>query len=333
MSMYVRAMLAVCCAVGLTAILAGCGGGGGGTTTSTSSSATSYTAAATAGELLTYTLDTSALTYSYTITDSQFGLNGKTASGTLVRNSDGTYTPSGITGARIAVLPNGLLLGAIRENINGTTKTIPVLGMSTPVSNLSEAAGLYNFVQRSCVGSNCFSAYGTYRINANGTWESCESGDLASGCAAGAKNGTFNSLGNGKWQVMHGVTNIGTAIAFSSGGQNVVILDLKDTRNPGFGVGILVGSSRQTMDFNLTNGTWAFSASDGNWGIIGASGSTLTCQMLNGRDCSGVITFSSNAPWEGMATRTGVGYGLLAGTGVYLFGTAGGYFEMGIKIN
>jgi hypothetical protein len=79
--------------VALAASLASCGGGGGG---GASSAATQYTSVAMAGELLTYTVDPVALTYSYTITESQFGLDGKSASGTLVRNFDGSYTPSGI---------------------------------------------------------------------------------------------------------------------------------------------------------------------------------------------------------------------------------------------
>src|ERR1043166_3401294 len=85
----------------LSASLASCGGGGD------SSSATQYTSVAMAGELLTYSIDPVALTYSYTITESQFGLTGKTGSGTLVRNFDGSYSPSGVPNARLVILPNG----------------------------------------------------------------------------------------------------------------------------------------------------------------------------------------------------------------------------------
>ena len=103
-------------------LLSACGGGGGSTpaasTTSTSATATatSFTTVAMAGELLTYTVDTTKLTYSYTITASQYGLTGKSGSGTLTLNSDGTYSPSGITNAKVVVLPNGLLLGAIPDS-------------------------------------------------------------------------------------------------------------------------------------------------------------------------------------------------------------------------
>ena len=50
--------------VALGPLLASCGGGG------TSSAATQYTSVAMAGELLSYTIDPVALTYSYTITES-----------------------------------------------------------------------------------------------------------------------------------------------------------------------------------------------------------------------------------------------------------------------
>ena len=79
---------------------------------------TNFTAVAMAGEVLTYSLDATNLTYSYTITDSQFGLAGKTGSGTLVKNSDGTYSPAGISNAKVIVLPNGLLLAWISTRPN-----------------------------------------------------------------------------------------------------------------------------------------------------------------------------------------------------------------------
>src|SRR5262245_16621059 len=62
----------------LGAVLSSCGGGD-----SNPSTPTQYTSVAMAGELVTYSVDTVALTYSYTITESQFGLEGKTGSGTL----------------------------------------------------------------------------------------------------------------------------------------------------------------------------------------------------------------------------------------------------------
>ncbi len=172
------------------------------------------------------------MTYSYMITESQYGLTGATGSGTLTLNSDGTYAMSGIPGVKMAVLPNGLLLAAIHATINGTARTIPVIGIHNPVTTLASAAGAYNFVQRSCLAGVCGSAYGSFMLNADGTWNSCAAGDVTSAtpnCTFQA-SGTANSLGNGKWQVMQGGVDMGTVLAFGSGGQNVMVMDLKDTR-------------------------------------------------------------------------------------------------------
>ena len=73
-------------------LLSGCEGGGD----SSPAVPALTTSVAMAGELLDYTLDTTNLTYSYTITESQFGLAGKTGSGTLVRHADGSRMKAGL---------------------------------------------------------------------------------------------------------------------------------------------------------------------------------------------------------------------------------------------
>jgi hypothetical protein len=99
--------------------LVGCGGGGGGGDTGNPPvTAVTYQAVATAGELVSYSVDTTALTYSYRIVESAYGKTGATGSGQLTRNADGTYTPSGFQG-KVAVLDNGLLVGQIYEDLDG----------------------------------------------------------------------------------------------------------------------------------------------------------------------------------------------------------------------
>ena len=294
---------------------------------------TNFTAVAMAGEVLTYSLDATNLTYSYTITDSQFGLGGKTGSGTLVKNTDGTYSPVEISNAKIAILPNGLLLGAIRETINGVLTTIPIFGISNPVSDLASGVGTYNFVQRSCLSGTCTSYYGTFAINSDATWTSCPSGNLITGCAGSTNTGTLNSLGAGKWQVLSGATEIGTAVVLNSSGQNVVMLDLKDTRAGGFGVGLLVGSLQQAIDSTKTDGTWVSASTAGQWGTFTASGNKISFSTMNGIPSTVTNTLTFDSPWTGMGTTATGGHGLLAGTGVYLYENAGGYAELGVKIN
>ena len=294
---------------------------------------TTFAAVAMAGELLTYSLDATNLTYSYTITDSQFGLNGKSGSGTLVKNSDGTYSPAGISNAKVVVLPNGLLLGAIRETIGGVLTTIPIYGISNPVSDLASGAGTYNFVQRSCLSGTCTSYYGTFAIKSDATWTSCPSGNLNTGCPGSTNSGTLNSLGAGRWQVLSGGTDIGTAVVLNSSGQNVVILDLKDSRTGGFGVGLLVGSLQQAIDTTKTDGTWLSASSTGQWGVFTATGGKINFLTINGTSSTATNTLTFDSPWIGMGTTASGGHGLLAGTGVYAYENSGGYAELGVKIN
>ena len=313
--------------VALGVSLASCGGGG------TSSAATQYTSVAMAGELLSYTIDPVALTYSYTITESQFGLTGKTASGTLVRNPDGSYSPSGIPNARIVILPNGLLLGAVRERFGSAVVTVPIIGLSNPVSSVASLSATYNYMHRGCLAAVCATDTGTFAIAANGTWASCPSGNLGAGaCPSGGRTGAMVSLGNGLFQVMEGTTNVGTAIGFNSAGQNVLVIDLKDLRVGGLGIGVVVGSQQATLTPAQTDGTWIAGTSAGNWAVFTASGTTITVTNFDGVPVNALGSFTANAPWQGMATTNAGGRGFLAGNGVYVLETANGYAELGVKL-
>jgi len=323
----------------LPLLLSACGGGGSSSATPPpASTAVTYSSSAAVGELLDYTIDTRQMTYSYTITESQYGLMGATGSGMLTLNSDGTYAMSGISGAKLVVLPNGLLLAAIHVTINGTGRTIPVIGIHNPVTTLASAAGAYNFVQRSCLAGICASYYGTFILNADGTWNSCAGGDVnaaAPSCTFRA-SGTANSLGNGKWQVMQGGVDMGTVLAFASGGQNVMIMDLKDTRTSnGFGVGMLVGSSEQSVSSAQTDGTWVAMGTDGSVTEFTASGTTMNF-MMGGMMGSTTGMMAMNSPWTGFVTPSvnGVtgGEAVMAGSGVYVYENSG-YAQVGMKIH
>ncbi|HEU5297769.1 MAG TPA: hypothetical protein VFU71_23540 [Burkholderiaceae bacterium] len=312
------------------ALLASCGGGGG-----SSNSATQYTSVAMAGELLTYTIDPVALTYSYTITESQFGLQGKTGSGTLVRNLDGSYSPSGIPNARIVILPNGLLLGAVRERFGTAVVTVPIIGLSNPVSTVSALAASYNFMHRGCLAAACVTDIGTFVIAGNSTWSSCPGANLGAGpCPAGGRSGTLVSLGNGLFQVMEGTANVGTAIGFNSAGQNVLLIDLKDLRVDGLGVGLVVGAQQATLTSAQTDGTWIAGTSSGHWAVFTASGTKITITSIDGIAINNPQPFdiSINSPWQGIASTAAGGMGFLAGNGVYVLETGNGYAELGIKL-
>lgn len=321
-----RAVAAILACV--TLVIASCGGGG-----SSESSGTTYSSVAMAGELIDYTIDTANLTYSYTIVESQFGLTGRTGSGTLTRNGDGSYSPSGIPNARIVVLPNGLLVGAVRERFGASVITVPIIGLNNPVTTTTELAATYNYMHRACLAAVCAGNHGTFAIAANGTWSSCPAANLGAGtCPANGRTGTLNSLGGGRWQVMEGAANVGTAIGFKSAGQNVLLIDLKDLRAGGLGVGIVVGAQQAPIDTAQTDGVWVAGSSSGNWAAFTATGTTINVTLLDGVPVNATTSFTPNSPWTGLATTAAGGVGFLAGTGVYVLETANGYAELGVKI-
>lgn len=127
--------------------------------------------------------------------------------------------------------------------------------------------------------------------------------------------------------MLQNAQNIGAAIIFASGSQNVVILDLVDTRALGFGVGILVGASQQPLQFSTTNGTWFVANIRGEFTVLTASAGQVTSASGNL-----ISVFTPNVPWTGMGTTNTGGHGFLAGTGVYAYENSGGYAEVGVKI-
>jgi hypothetical protein len=324
-------LVAAAAALGLL-VVASCGGGG------SSSNPTTYASVAMAGELIDYTLDPTALTYSYTIVESQFGLTGRTGSGTLTRNADGTYTPSGVPNARIAILPNGLLLGAVRENIGAGAVTIPIVGLANPVTTGAAMNGTYNYLHRGCLAPVCATDTGTFVVTASAssvTWTSCPDTNLAAGgCLSGGRSGTMSHLGGGRWRVDENgaALPVGTAIAFASAGQNVLLIDLKDLRPGGLGIGMVVGAQQATMTSAQTDGTWIAGTSLGHWAVFDTAGPNITVKLIDGIPVNIPGTFTMNQPWTGMATTNGGGTGFLAGSGVYVLETGSGHAELGIKI-
>lgn len=335
-------------------LLAGCNSGassavtytsGGGTPSTSSppaSSAVTYTSSAGAGELLTYTLDTTNLTYSYRITNSSYGLQGVSGSGTLTANGKGTYTPVGMPNVRVLPTPNGMLVGAVKLTINGTQQVVPLIGVQHPVTTFAAIAGDYNYVGGGCTDSsrtNCSAAYGTVHIDSNGTWASCTLADYTVdpvNCSGNPRyTGTLNSLGNGEWQVLlsSGV-QVGTGIGFQApNGQKVWILDLSQpTAKGGLGLGLDVGSTRVAMGQTVAQGTWVYAgatASGGYAGSLTVTGTSYSFGQFGGSPF-GPFTLTFNAPWAGFATSTNGAVALLAGTGVYAAENIGA-MEVGLR--
>jgi hypothetical protein len=338
--------------------LVSCGGGGGGsssasTTTTTAPASTgvsgTYTASASAGEVLSYTVDTDKLTYSYTILYSAYGLEGKTGSGTLTKNSDGSFTPSESPNSKVYALPNGLLMGAVKMTIQGNVVHVPIMGVQNPITNLASLAGTYNYISNSCTAkafgnpayNGCGTNYGTLKITASGTYYQCTQVNItasancySSGTGRGSQ-GTLTAIGSGLFKyIKAGTTTPNYFLAFTaSNGENVVIGDLNDPVE--YGYGQFVGSTQPASD--LTNEQWS-SQAKGTWyyhdiyadanrptaSAVLSSGAHVVSSgggFTNPDGTSGTIQI--NSPWTGFVSTSQsgaiTGTSLLAGTGVYVW--------------
>ena len=336
-------------------LISGCGGGGGGASVITPNP-TTFSGSASAGELVTYTMDTNSSTYSYTIVESQYGLTGHTGSGTLISNGDGSYMLSGIPNSKAVILQNGMLVAAIRDTFSGVTRTVTVFGVSNPLTTLAAAAATYNFESYQCATlGGCatvpaVTSYGTFQINSNGTWVSCDQANYATApgaCVGGSQTGTLVNLGAGKWRVLNGAAGVvGTALAYTAAnGQNVMLIDLHDPTY--FGYGIVVGSSQAAVGASDLNGIWIsgmFGELNGAPAIgydlatvTGGNTVAVTNEVVNGVAIANSInTFSLNNPWNGMIQNTlGGSPSLFAGTGMVAHsatGAAGSLIGIGFKI-
>jgi hypothetical protein len=314
----------------LVGVLSGCGGGGspesGGTGNSNPlMAATTYQAVATAGELISYTVDTTALTYSYRVVESAYGKTGATGAGTLTRNLDGTYTPSGFQG-KVAVLENGLLMGQIYEDMNndGLKDIVPVIGISNPIPSLTDAAGIYNFISNQCNNLFCEAAYGTVKVNSNGTWITCTGGNLAAttyNCQASA-SGSISSFSDGRARLLYNGAIAGSLLIFrdSSSGQKVILLDLNGATALGRGG---VFAATQSLP-SSADGNWHYAHSNGSIGIANVSGQNVTDigRYRNGTPYGPISgSFSTNQPWSGLLITGNGGVLMPAGSGLYA-----GYF-------
>lgn len=335
---------------GIALLIASCSGGG---SSSAPVGPTNFTSSAGAGEIVTFTVDTTALTYSYTVTESSYGLTGDTGSGTLTANSDGSYTPSGFPTSRIQIYQNGIMVGAVTFDINGQTVDAPVVGLSSPITSLASLAGTYNFLGETCEGpmasagmgvGDCNTVVGTLVINSDGTYDACSGSDLTTdptcvGPGASLTTGDLVSAGNGLFEfnrsltTFTAVTNANYLLASAApNGQNVLIIDTNDSGVGGYGYGHLVGSSQtNVVDTASAEGTWTWNANNGDSGTF-----DLTCSSSTVCTSSAVgnPTVTVGTPWAGLGTvANGIFnyYVLVAGSGVYVQaaapsqGTVGAY--------
>ncbi len=298
--------------------LAGCDEAGGG---AGDGAGVRYNAGASVGELLRYTLDLDGMKYSYEIVESQFGQLGQTGAGTLSKNEDGSYTPSGAPDTSVIVLPNGMLFGAETVTWGGAQRQLLYAGakaLGGPVVP-QEIAGTYNTIEYSCspdVDPACgpgayFTSYGTLKVNADGTFVACPRGDVedqaAHPCEA-TQPGTWTDEGGGLIAAKVGDVQLGTVtVVPSSGGGRALVMDLRDV--PPFGTsGIMVGVRRVALAGQDLSGTYLYTGDDNNHGQVVVDSAqdrytgTIWEPQQPGQDYAGGLT--RDQPWAGWLEAT-----------------------------
>jgi len=324
---------------GVTVALTACGGGGGNAEAPVIQK--TFVSSATAGEVLKYSVDTVAKTYSYEVLQSAYGLSGKKSNGTLTYNGDGTFSPSESPSSKIIPLKNGLLLGNVKLLMNGTSKDVPIIGMESPATTADGIAGTYNFVSLQCISKSfgiytaCGTAYGTVKVtkstDTTASFTSCESGDIDTNtCTGNTTTGTLAYDSNGVWKVKaSNSTYFNYLVAFTSpNGQKVGWIDFNDPTVFKYGQAVISEKKAIASGAGI-DGNYFYKNTLGGTGSVTLSSNTSTLQVTTS---SGVVA-TANQPWNGFAKST-TGFGLMAGNGVYVYmdpSVSNSYYEIGIQ--
>lgn len=332
-------------AIGIALLLSACGGGGGGSSSAPAGTAPSENTAvtglgaATVGELVRFGVNQARTEYSYEIVESEFGLAGTRRTGTLTDNGDGTYTPSGAPETRVVVFENGLILGFIKENINGTTQVYSTLVSATAAQSVSELDGTYVYGGTRCLpGPDCGQAIGTLRLQ-GGIAELCPNEDYSSNCP-NKETLTINNLGSGLFQLVRAGVDAGRFTSFVQNGKKAIIVDAKDFRTNGIGRGAYLLVQQTNQVAGAIDGDYlSFGASGNNRFLSGVRirGNQFAFRTVSntGQRSEGTGTLQYNFRANGVTLirdANGNNAGLaVAGQGLYvaLNDTA---FELGLKI-
>ena len=330
--------------LGITVALTACGGGGGGNAEAPVIQKT-YVSSATAGEVLKYSVDTVAKTYSYEILQSAYGLSGKKGSGTLTYNGDGTFSPSESPSSKIIPLKNGLLLGKVKLAMDGSSrKDVPIIGMENPATTSDGIAGTYNFVSVQCNSKSygiyllCGTAYGTVKVtkstDTTASFTSCTSGEIDNNCTGKTTTGTLQYDSSGVWKVTaNNSTYVNYLVAFTSpNGQKVGWIDFNDPTAFKYGQTVISEKKRITSGSGVDGRYFAMNTY-GQSGELSLSTNTANFQITATSASGSINTATGNQPWDGFAkTPSGDGYGLMAGNGVYAYiKPSSYYFEIGVQ--
>ncbi|WP_370262318.1 hypothetical protein [Limnobacter sp.] len=334
-------------ALGVALLLAACGGGGGdgassgssGNTGPSENAAITGLGAATVGELVRFGVNAARTEYAYEIVESEFGLAGTRRTGTLTDNRDGTYTPSGAPETRVVIFENGLILGFIKENINGTTRVFSTLVSASAAQSANELDGIYVYGGTRCIpNQGCGQAVGTLRLQ-GGMAEICPDEDFSSACP-NKETLSVNNLGGGLFQMIRAGVDSGRFTSFVQNGRKAIIVDAKDFRTNGIGRGayLLVQQTNQVP--GAIDGDYLSFGFTGNTRFIAGvriRGSQVAVRTVrdNGQRSEGTGTLEYNFQANGLTlVRDSGGNAVavaVAGQGLYV-ALSQDSFELGLKV-
>jgi len=333
-------------AICLVLLIPACGGGGGSSSTSTTST---YTSSGSVGEVLSYAIDTTNKTYSYTVLQSAYNLTGTTGSGTLTSNTDGSYTPSENSNARIYNISGGLIVGSAYLNLSGSTYTsVPFVGVNSPVTTLSTLAGTYNYIGFSCTSpttgtisyTNCSTPYGTIKIDSSGGYTTCSAANITTSTTCSTTTGTISYLSSGIWKFTRTGSTASNYLLAYDGGSSQVVLIVDTNDSGGYGYGHFVGSTQIAIDSSGSLGSYYFSGNNGEAGTVTPTSTSYSSSYkLAGTSYTGSGSLTYNSPWNGFVTVTptsggGTQTAVIAGSGLYALRSNvanSTYYSVGMK--
>jgi len=331
------AMQALVAALMVAILAAACGGG--------SPSAQTYTATAGVGEIMQVSLDTSKMTYNYTVQETSYAASGvapgQSGTGSIAQNADGSFNLSAssdgyILGGKILARQNGLLGGHVQLRLFGSATSIPLFGLSAPNSNLGALAGTYTYQGFSCSASGvasalgnpaCVSSTGTITITSAGTYTMCKGGDINTSPGLNAcvttTTGSINAVSSvpGLFDFLSAANaHIGWVFTSTApNGQNVAAIDHDDAFTPAYGHSVL--SSYASAVAGVADGSYLVSNNESGEQMVTISGASMVTTAIPG--AVGTLTF--NSPWPGLSAFQYVTSGVVASSGVAMTGGTGAF--------
>ncbi|MGA7594350.1 MAG: hypothetical protein WCA64_04060 [Gallionella sp.] len=308
-------------------LVVACGGGG------TSGFAQSYTASAGAGDVMQFSIDTANMTYSFKVVETSYAASGvsptESSAGTLAgRNAIGSYYLSRsadgfVLGGEVYPLQNGMFVGHVLiPKIGGAIVKIPVFGVPNPITTVANLAATYNYQGFACnfrSGGNvtagaygCTSHTGTIQITDTGAFTTCRGDNLGGtttpvctlpggGTAASTFTGTIiptATPGVFDFRTSDGYHR-GWFFAFSTGGQNVAVIDHDDYNTPEiFGFGHTVAVSQTSVSPGQIDGKYFVKNDLGQRHLITVSGLSFSDTYFP--NSTGTLLY--NQPWTGLVS-------------------------------